>query len=103
MTKLNFNYSELSNKIKPSIVGCVNNLNSAHQISSSLSIPYGYEFNSDLTELSSFISNVKNELNYINSWIDQSNTRISNSLDIVNDSLYQIDNVLIQDRARIVN
>lgn len=73
MTKLNFDYSILSNNISSSITGSVDYLRNCTNQANFLDVPGDFRYYSDLKNLSAFFSQKCNELNGIKSWIANSN------------------------------
>lgn len=103
MTKLYFNNSNLNRDVKPSIVATVDNLSKVINDSNSLVIPGGFEYARELKELSYDIQKIKDELTKVNEWIDFSNRNYDNTINEINDSLKQIDDLEINVREKLVS
>ena len=102
MTKIKFDYAELQRSVVPSLNSTVNNLSTAIRSASSMDVPYGFRYYSELQNLSSYFSNQSNKLRYTSGWISSSNNKYQSAQNELNAELEAIDNVDLKIRTRRV-
>lgn len=103
MTKIKFDYAELQRNVVPSLSSTVNSLSTASRSASSMDIPYGFRYYSELQSLSSYFSNQSKKLRYTSEWINNSNNKYQSAQNELNAELEAINNVDLKIRTRRVN
>lgn len=96
MTKINFDYTRLSNNVIPSLEGCREKINSAIKTIDNTYIPGDCKYYSYLKELDIYLLGIGQNITRAKEWLQKCNSDLEDTMDSATQTISNIEIVEIE-------